>query len=72
MSDSSSKSHLKGYAILDNPRLNKGTAFTEEERKTLGLEGLFPPTVETLDRQVERVLSHLDRKPTIKGVFNIH
>lgn len=63
MSDSSSKSHLKGYVILDNPRLNKGTAFTEEERKTLGLEGLLPPTVETLDRQVERVLSHLDRKP---------
>jgi hypothetical protein len=55
--------HLRGLALLDNPTLNKGTAFTEEERRDYGLEGLLPPAVETLDRQLERVLQHLDAKP---------
>ncbi|MDF2604149.1 NAD-dependent malic enzyme [Sphingomonas sp.] len=53
----------KGYEILDNPVLNKGTAFTEQERQEYGLEGLLPPSVETLDTQVERALGHLDAKP---------
>jgi malate dehydrogenase (oxaloacetate-decarboxylating)(NADP+) len=44
--------------------LNKGTAFTPEERHAYGLEGLLPHTVETLDRQLERVLQQLDAKPT--------
>lgn len=47
-------------AILKQPELNKGTAFSHEERQALGLEGLLPPTVESLDRQVERVMTHLD------------
>lgn len=41
----------------------KGTALTFEERRTLGVEGLLPPAVETLDRQIERVLGHLGAKP---------
>jgi len=53
-----------GQAILQDPTLNRGTAFTKEERKRLGLEGLLPPSVETLERQVERVLTHLDAKAT--------
>ncbi len=53
-----------GPAILEAPRLNKGTAFTHDERARLGLEGLLPPAVETLERQVERVLTHLDAKTT--------
>jgi malate dehydrogenase (oxaloacetate-decarboxylating)(NADP+) len=53
-----------GAAILEDPRFNKGTAFTREERARLGLEGLLPPAVETLERQVERVLTHLDAKTT--------
>jgi malate dehydrogenase (oxaloacetate-decarboxylating)(NADP+) len=53
-----------GLALLDDPINNKGTAFTVEERAELGLEGLLPPSVESLDRQVERVLHHLDAKPT--------
>jgi malate dehydrogenase (oxaloacetate-decarboxylating)(NADP+) len=56
--------HLRGQALLDSPTLNKGTAFTPEERYAYGLEGLLPQAVETLDRQLERVLQHLDAKPT--------
>ncbi|TXM72681.1 NAD-dependent malic enzyme [Methylobacterium sp. WL12] len=51
-------------AVLEDPRTNRGTAFTLEERRHLGIEGLLPPAVETLDRQLERVLGHLDAKPT--------
>ena len=58
------QSHVRGQALLDTPTLNKGTAFTLEERREYGLEGLLPHTVETLDRQLERVLQHLDAKPT--------
>ena len=52
-----------GRALSDNATPNKGTAFTEEEGKRYALEGLLPPAIE-LDRQVERVLRHLDAKPT--------
>src|ERR1700757_4463948 len=53
----------RGLALLNDPVLNKGTAFTPEERKRLGLEGLLPASTDSLDRQVERVLGHLDAKP---------
>jgi malate dehydrogenase (oxaloacetate-decarboxylating)(NADP+) len=53
----------RGLALLDTPTLNKGTAFTAEERRAYGLEGLLPHAVESLDRQLERVLQHLDAKP---------
>ena len=53
-----------GLALLDDPTNNKGTAFTAKERAEFGLEGLLPPSVESLDRQVERVMHHLDAKPT--------
>src|SRR6201993_3728985 len=43
-----------GYDLLRNPRLNKGTAFTEAERRALGLEGLLPPAVTTMALQVPR------------------
>jgi len=44
--------------------LNKGTAFTAAERKEHGLEGLLPATVETIGRQMERVMGHLEQKPS--------
>ena len=53
-----------GLALLDDPTHNKGTAFTAKERAEFGLEGLLPPSVESLDRQVERVMHHLDAKST--------
>src|SRR5271170_2555512 len=52
-----------GAAVLNDPVLNKGSAFTPEERKRLGIEGLLPPATDSLGRQVERVLGHLDVKP---------
>jgi hypothetical protein len=55
---------LQGHALLNDPIHNKGTAFTAAERSKYGLEGLLPQAVEGLERQVERVLGHLDAKPT--------
>jgi malate dehydrogenase (oxaloacetate-decarboxylating)(NADP+) len=46
--------HPTGYALLHNPRLNKGTAFTETQRRAYGLEGLLPPAVTTIELQVAR------------------
>ncbi|MDP2298516.1 MAG: NAD-dependent malic enzyme [Pseudolabrys sp.] len=45
-----------GYRLLTDPRLNKGTAFTEEERSAFGLHGLLPPTVVKIEEQVTRRL----------------
>ena len=42
-------SSLTGNALLENPLLNKSTAFSEEERIELGLLGLLPPHIESLD-----------------------
>lgn len=58
------KTAPRGRELLDNPNLNKGTAFTDEEREQLGLVGLLPDAVEDIDRQLERVLGHLKEKPT--------
>jgi hypothetical protein len=55
---------LRGMQVLTDPKLNKGTAVTEEERERLGLAGLLPDSVEGLDEQLERVLGHLQEKPT--------
>ena len=53
-----------GFALIRDPALNKGTAFTQEERDVLGLSGLLPPRIHTLDEQVERVLWNLRKKTT--------
>jgi malate dehydrogenase (oxaloacetate-decarboxylating)(NADP+) len=52
----------RGAALLSDPLLNKGTAFTERERDALGLRGLLPPRVFTLEEQVQRSLGALRRK----------
>ena len=51
----------RGTALLRDPTLNKGTAFSEDEREALGLRGLLPPRVATLDDQVARVLQNIRR-----------
>ena len=53
---------VSGADLLNVPLLNKGTAFTEAERRQLGLEGLLPPHVETLDEQVVRAYEAYQRK----------
>jgi malate dehydrogenase (oxaloacetate-decarboxylating) len=50
------KVQVNGYDLLNTPLLNKGTAFTDEEREHFGLHGLLPPSVATLDEQVGRRL----------------
>jgi len=53
-----------GSPLLNNPQLNKGTAFTERERDALGLRGLLPPRVFTLEEQVARALTNIRGKST--------
>lgn len=54
--------HLRGMDLLDTPLLNKGTAFTNEERTALNLHGLLPPQVESLKEQVGRAYRAFQRK----------
>ncbi len=61
----------RGTALLTDPLLNKGTAFTELERDALGLRGLLPPRVFTMEEQVARVMGNFRRKtdPLEKYIF---
>src|SRR3990172_6053150 len=52
-----------GLALLHDPLLNKGTAFTERERDALGVRGLLPPHVFSQDEQAERALRHIRQQP---------
>ena len=54
----------RGTALLRDPALNKGTAFSEQERDVLGLRGLLPPHVATQDEQLARVLENFHRLKT--------
>ena len=54
----------RGTALLRDPTLNKGTAFTEDERDALGLRGLLPPHICTQEDQVARVLENFHRLQT--------
>src|SRR5208337_3091704 len=51
----------RGLDVLNSPLLNKGTAFTAEERKALGLTGLLPPDISTLTAQVQRAYIQYER-----------
>jgi len=53
-----------GVAVLRDPALNKGSAFTEEERDALGIRGLLPPRVHPIEVQLVRVLGNVRRKAT--------
>jgi malate dehydrogenase (oxaloacetate-decarboxylating) len=63
--DGSLATPLKGKDVLANPLLNKGVAFTPDERKELGLEGILPPTVLTLEEQAERAYRQFLAQPTM-------
>ena len=59
MTETEKKDAPTGYDRLHNPRLNKGTAFTEAERRAYSLEGLLPPAAITIEMQVARVHAQL-------------
>ncbi|QNR65898.1 NAD-dependent malic enzyme [Paenibacillus peoriae] len=61
--DGSIETKLTGKDLLANPLLNKGVAFTLEERKQLGLDGLLPPTILTIEEQVQRVYEQFQSQP---------
>ena len=53
---------MKAHEILNNPFLNKGTAFTMEEREKLGLIGLLPPHVQTIEEQAAQTYAQMEKK----------
>ena len=65
------RTHRTGYDLLLDPGLNKGTAFTEEERDVFGLHGLLPPHIGTLEDQRERRKKSLDNEPTAFGKYSL-
>ena len=58
---------LRGRPILADPRINKGTAFSEAERDALGITGLIPPARMTLAEQAARILTQYHRQSTDLG-----
>jgi malate dehydrogenase (oxaloacetate-decarboxylating) len=65
------RTNLSGYKLLLDPRLNKGTAFTEGERDAFALHGLLPPHIGTLEDQRERRKKALDNRDTPFGKYNL-
>ena len=57
-------SDLRGFPLLENPILNKGSAFPEEERRAFGLDGLLPPRITDIEEQLDRVYGEFSFKPT--------
>jgi malate dehydrogenase (oxaloacetate-decarboxylating) len=55
---------LSGFNLINSPRLNKGTAFTDHERDVFHLHGLLPPHIGNLDEQLERRMQALDQQST--------
>src|SRR5450759_1226328 len=54
---------LSGFGLINSPRLNKGTAFSDHERDVFDLHGLLPPHVGSLDEQIERRIQALREQP---------
>jgi hypothetical protein len=54
----------RGIEVLQDPLLNKSTAFAESEKEALGLVGIVPDATETEDLQLQRVMLQLAAKPT--------
>jgi malate dehydrogenase (oxaloacetate-decarboxylating)(NADP+) len=59
----------RGLALVHDPLLNKGTGFPDHERDALGLRGLVPPAVVSIDDQVQRVMENYRRKDSDLGRY---
>ena len=57
----------KGYELMNDPFLNKGSAFTEEERKQYGLEGILPPAIQTLEEQMAQAYGNIQSRETVSA-----
>jgi malate dehydrogenase (oxaloacetate-decarboxylating)(NADP+) len=57
-------SNKRGIELLQDPSLNKSTAFTEAEKQALGIVGLVPDVTESIETQLSRVLLQLKEKTT--------
>jgi malate dehydrogenase (oxaloacetate-decarboxylating) len=70
-SNGSLETTLRGVEVLSTPLLNKGVAFTQEEREELGLKGLLPPAVLTLEEQARRAYEQFSSQPDdlLKNVY---
>jgi malate dehydrogenase (oxaloacetate-decarboxylating) len=64
---SKQKTPLRGLEVLNSPSLNKGSAFSAEERNSLGLTGLIPPEIGSLDKQVKQAYLQYSRLPDALG-----
>jgi malate dehydrogenase (oxaloacetate-decarboxylating) len=69
--DGGYRTSARGVEVLETPLLNKGTAFTHQERLELGIEELLPPAVLSLDQQAMRAYSQLRAQPSdlLKNVY---
>lgn len=56
------RTHLRGHLLLDNPLLNKGSAFSKDERRLLGLLGLLPDHSSSIEEQLERTYANYKQK----------
>jgi malate dehydrogenase (oxaloacetate-decarboxylating) len=65
------RTRLAGFDLLLNPRLNKGTAFTEAERDAFGLHGLLPPHIGSLEDQRERRKVALDHRTSAFSKYRL-
>ena len=70
-SNGSLETTLRGVEVLSTPLLNKGVAFTQNEREELGLKGLLPPAVLTLEEQARRAYEQFSSQPDdlLKNVY---
>ena len=55
-----------GFELLNDPFLNKGTAFSQEERQKYGLEGLLPPNIQTIEEQAEQAYALFQQYPNLE------
>ena len=59
----------RGRDVLGDALINKGSAFSEDERRALGLRGLLPDRQATVELQIQRVVEALDRRNTDLGRY---